>query len=199
MKDKLSLFDADDRAVSPVIGVILMVAITVILAAVIGTFVLDLGQELGDDETAPTMAIDADTHNDFEYNEDGELDGEMDDPQDFIVMSHETGDELDTDDIEIQLSDESGVDVFTLTPGGEESWEVDVEDGDLTGDHVTFEADTDDEFGAGDTIVITAAADDVDEDLSELLNPGEEYELSIIHNPSGSTPAESTIRMPAPN
>jgi flagellin-like protein len=34
---------ADDNAVSPVIGVILMVAITVILAAVIGTFVLGLG------------------------------------------------------------------------------------------------------------------------------------------------------------
>lgn len=32
-----------DRAVSPVIGVILMVAVTVVLAAVIGTFVLDLG------------------------------------------------------------------------------------------------------------------------------------------------------------
>jgi flagellin-like protein len=30
----------DERAVSPVIGVILMAAITVILAAVIGTFVL---------------------------------------------------------------------------------------------------------------------------------------------------------------
>ncbi|MFA9502397.1 type IV pilin [Natrinema sp. H-ect1] len=34
----------DERAVSPVIGVILMVAITVILAAVIAAFVLDLGQ-----------------------------------------------------------------------------------------------------------------------------------------------------------
>jgi len=33
----------DDEAVSPVIGVILMVAITVILAAVIGAFVLDIG------------------------------------------------------------------------------------------------------------------------------------------------------------
>ena len=39
------LFD-DDRAVSPVIGVILMVAITVILAAVIGTFVLGLGDQV---------------------------------------------------------------------------------------------------------------------------------------------------------
>ena len=36
----------NDRAVSPVIGVILMVAITVILAAVIGTFVLGLGDSV---------------------------------------------------------------------------------------------------------------------------------------------------------
>jgi len=40
-----------DRAVSPVIGVILMVAITVILAAVIGAFVLNLGSSVS--ETAP--------------------------------------------------------------------------------------------------------------------------------------------------
>lgn len=38
----------DDRAVSPVIGVILMVAITVILAAVIGTFVLGLGNQVSE-------------------------------------------------------------------------------------------------------------------------------------------------------
>ena len=37
----------DDDAVSPVIGVILMVAITVILAAVIASFVLGLGSETG--------------------------------------------------------------------------------------------------------------------------------------------------------
>lgn len=37
----------EDRGVSPVIGVILMVAITVILAAVIAAFVLDLGQSQG--------------------------------------------------------------------------------------------------------------------------------------------------------
>lgn len=48
---KLTALINDERAVSPVIGVILMVAITVILAAVIGTFVLGLGNSLG--ETAP--------------------------------------------------------------------------------------------------------------------------------------------------
>jgi len=45
---------ADNRAVSPVIGVILMVAITVILAAVIGGFVLGLG---GDLQSAPQAQI----------------------------------------------------------------------------------------------------------------------------------------------
>ena len=42
----------DDDAVSPVIGVILMVAITVILAAVIGTFVLGLGDNVQETPTA---------------------------------------------------------------------------------------------------------------------------------------------------
>lgn len=47
----------DDRAVSPVIGVILMVAITVILAAVIGVFVLGLGDQV--QETPPNTNFDA--------------------------------------------------------------------------------------------------------------------------------------------
>jgi len=42
----------DEKAVSPVIGVILMVAITVILAAVIGAFVLDLGSNQSQSPTA---------------------------------------------------------------------------------------------------------------------------------------------------
>ncbi|MFP9059629.1 type IV pilin [Natrialbaceae archaeon A-chndr2] len=44
MESKIQTEDeSSSRAVSPVIGVILMVAITVILAAVIAAFVLDLG------------------------------------------------------------------------------------------------------------------------------------------------------------
>jgi len=45
----------DDDAVSPVIGVILMVAITVILAAVIASFVLGLGNQTN--QGAPTTTI----------------------------------------------------------------------------------------------------------------------------------------------
>jgi len=49
-------YSDDNRAVSPVIGVILMVAITVILAAVIGGFVLGLGDSL---QSAPQAQLDA--------------------------------------------------------------------------------------------------------------------------------------------
>ena len=48
----------DERAVSPVIGVILMVAITVILAAVIAAFVLDIGP--GDSTLSAAADLEAD-------------------------------------------------------------------------------------------------------------------------------------------
>ena len=56
------LFD-DDSAVSPVIGVILMVAITVILAAVIASFVLGLGDQT--DDVSPNIQFDTD----YKYDE----------------------------------------------------------------------------------------------------------------------------------
>jgi len=59
---KLNKVFGDDRAVSPVIGVILMVAITVILAAVIGTFVLGLGDSLGENANAG-VSVDKDASN----------------------------------------------------------------------------------------------------------------------------------------
>ncbi|MFA1610389.1 type IV pilin [Halobellus rubicundus] len=66
----------EDRAVSPVIGVILMVAITVILAAVIGTFVLNLGQGL--QQTAPQASFS------FDYTDDTN-----------VTITHESGDSID--------------------------------------------------------------------------------------------------------
>jgi flagellin-like protein len=53
-QDDLNI-ETKHRAVSPVIGVILMVAITVILAAVIGAFVLEIGDQ---QETAPSTSFD---------------------------------------------------------------------------------------------------------------------------------------------
>lgn len=68
----------DERAVSPVIGVILMVAITVILAAVIGTFVLGLGQGVSN---SPDVTLD------FEYGNDGS--------NDVVNVTHNGGDRIE--------------------------------------------------------------------------------------------------------
>jgi len=51
----------DDDAVSPVIGVILMVAITVILAAVIASFVIGLGDENQTTKPSTTFEFDYDS------------------------------------------------------------------------------------------------------------------------------------------
>jgi flagellin-like protein len=55
--------DDSDRGVSPVIGVILMVAITVILAAVIGAFVLGLGDQVSNNAPQASFSFDFDGTN----------------------------------------------------------------------------------------------------------------------------------------
>ena len=80
------LRDDDSRAVSPVIGVILMVSITVILAAVIGTFVLGLGDQV--QETSPNAQWDWD-YSSSEAN---------------LTVSHQSGDSIDSDRLEITVS-----------------------------------------------------------------------------------------------
>jgi len=73
----------DDDAVSPVIGVILMVAITVILAAVIGAFVLDIG---GSQESAPQVQWDwADEPSTFSDSSGNSFEGS-------VTVSHGGGD-----------------------------------------------------------------------------------------------------------
>ena len=76
---------ADDDAVSPVIGVILMVAITVILAAVIASFVLGLGDS---QETAPNASLN------FEYIEDSGGDS--------LQVTKSGGDEIDGSNLYIR-------------------------------------------------------------------------------------------------
>jgi flagellin-like protein len=71
---------ADDDAVSPVIGVILMVAITVILAAVIGTFVLGLGGSV--QQTAPQASFT------FDYTENSGGNDDLD-------ITHDGGDSIE--------------------------------------------------------------------------------------------------------
>ena len=74
----------DDDAVSPVIGVILMVAITVILAAVIAAFVLGLGDT---EDPAPQVSFDT------EYDPDTNS-GE-------VTFTVQSGDSFDAGNVEV--------------------------------------------------------------------------------------------------
>ena len=85
---------ATERAVSPVIGVILMVAITVILAAVMAAFVLDIGQDTsvnpsagvsfseGSDENVTVQFISDDRTEGSVFVHCGGVDGDLTDPPD---------------------------------------------------------------------------------------------------------------------
>ena len=101
MFDKLPLFSTDEegeRAVSPVIGVILMVAITVILAAVIASFVLGLGDT---DDPAPSISFSTD-EGDYEF-EMSITSGDSDaDASNLEVIA------VDGDDEESEIWDEAG-------------------------------------------------------------------------------------------
>ena len=68
---KLRKLFAGDDAVSPVIGVILMVAITVILAAVIGTFVLSLGSDLQNNAPNAQFTFSEENNGDLTITHDG--------------------------------------------------------------------------------------------------------------------------------
>jgi len=101
---KLKQLLDDDDAVSPVIGVILMVAITVILAAVIATFVLGLGEQVSN--TAPQAS--------FSFQFDGDLNESDADISDgtaadgVLEMTHSGGATLDPDNVGVTGSTAGG-------------------------------------------------------------------------------------------
>ncbi|SDY40349.1 type IV pilin [Halopenitus persicus] len=92
LNDLKTLF-TEDRAVSPVIGVILMVAITVILAAVIGTFVLGMGDDLQNNQPTASFNMDFDASNGVTISHAG---GDtIDGTSDTVTIAATGGDDLD--------------------------------------------------------------------------------------------------------
>jgi len=94
----------DDDAVSPVIGVILMVAITVILAAVIGTFVLGLGDQV--QSTSPQASFS------FDQSTTGVDKGTgSEDIKDVtsVTVANDGGDQLDESRIELTVNGDAAV------------------------------------------------------------------------------------------
>jgi len=101
------LFNNDEeRAVSPVIGVILMVAITVILAAVIGTFVLGLGDQV--QQTSPNAQWDWDQNS-----------------SDALTVTHEGGDSVPVNTLEVTGSNLVSGAPACVSQGASGNWSSD--------------------------------------------------------------------------
>ena len=134
----------DDDAVSPVIGVILMVAITVILAAVIAAFVLDLGDT---DDAAPTANFE------FDYDQSSAN----------LTVIHDRGDNLDPSEVSL-----AGVNLDANESGSAPADDLDDDDYDgvqLDNDDIF---DLDDEVSAGDRFTLDFDDTNNDPDAYEL-------------------------------
>ena len=136
---KLFETDGDERAVSPVIGIILMVAITVILAAVIGAFVIGIGD---DQETVPQASFD------FDQTGDAGDDGE-------VTVEHTSGDTIPEDNIEVSVTDDMDVTSdFDGDVSAGSTATVDISDGDVeSGDSINIVWTSD---GGGDSSVLAS-------------------------------------------
>lgn len=86
-----------DRGVSEVIGVILLVAITVVLAAVIGTVVFDIGQGIGQSGPLASLSLTDAPEN---YRDDGS-------EYDAFIIEHQGGDAIALQNVRITVREVS--------------------------------------------------------------------------------------------
>lgn len=118
---RLRELQADNDAVSPVIGVILMVAITVILAAVIASFVFGLGASA--DEVQPNTSFA------FDYDNESTPGGN-------VTVTFSDGEALDADEVFFRGENLTGGEQSYSDVGSGDEWaagqsiEIDVADSD---------------------------------------------------------------------
>jgi flagellin-like protein len=156
----------DEKAVSPVIAVILMVAITVVLAGVLYVWVTSLSG--ADEEVAPTASLKLTTRD--ELNDTAQ-------DQDFAMLSHRSGDNMKWSDMKFQISDDGGT-FFIIEPDvTQTNLNVLMTKGDNIGDKDLFEV--------GESIYF--AEDGADWDAAD------DFYLKIVHNPSKSTIYDESI------
>lgn len=92
----------DKRGVSPVIAVILMVAITVILAAVVGSFVLDIGSGVSDAPPSASFSVERDTQTIQLYSPDDTRELST------LYLTHTGGESLKRENIRVTVDGEQG-------------------------------------------------------------------------------------------
>ena len=128
---ELPPFAGDDRAVPPVVGVVLMVGITVILAAVVGTVAVGFTDRF--EQSTPQTSFG------FEYDAgtaagvDCSFDVTDDSDAGTLTVAHESGEAIDGDQL------------YLLTDAGRAEWKTDCDNSDTvsTGDSIDVAVDAD--------------------------------------------------------
>jgi flagellin-like protein len=182
-----------NRSVSPVISVILMVAIVVVLAAVLSAFVLDSTESL--DDPAPNVA---DTTGEFEPETDGFRTNQI------VRVTHQAGDSVPVEEIELvvrasgpSLDAESRL---VNLPAEDDDFDPEnfengnpsnlINDGGFLSRNKIIIADGDSMWSAGDTIqfrINSGPADFTDGGNADTI------EAIIVHTSSNSILSEHTF------
>jgi len=108
---QVSKLFTDDEAVSSVIGVILMVALTVILAGAIASFVLGVGQDQSADAPQATFTFNYD-----QTDDDGDSSNDIGPEAGFVKVKHDGGDAIKSN--ELRISGEGIIDASTWGSSG---------------------------------------------------------------------------------
>lgn len=158
-----SMFNTDERGVSPVIGVILMVAITVILAAVIGSFVLGLGDSVGSSAPQASLSVD-------------EVNG------DNITLRHQGGDDVDLSETTIVFEDDDTTDVTRFDAAETDGPVL------QAADQVTADFGSGELASNGNTSNTNPSQNNINS-----LSPDDRITITVIDRPSGEIFFERTI------
>jgi len=158
----------EDRGVSPVIGVILMVAITVILAAVIGAFVLGLGDQAS--QSAPQAQISVDS---------------VDAGEDNVTLRHGGGQTIELDETRFLVTNVSEDETL--------EWNQPAEEGFSTADRIVINTDVLNDDNAT-LYTPNDEAINVDDDDNFDFNSGDRIEITIIDTRSSEIIFERNFR-----
>lgn len=164
----------ESRGVSPVIGVVLMVAITVILAAVIGGFVLELG---GGQESAPQASLSASPGQ--QTTGSGE---------DLFSIAHEGGAEIRVGEVNVFVKNAStGSTEMKFEGDSVSSGEAAVDPGADSGRAEIGGTliESSDSLTVGESLAIREKAGvDLQTNPNSDLKPGSEWQILIVHTES---------------
>jgi flagellin-like protein len=178
---------SDERAVTPVVGVVLLVGVTVVLASAVGAFAL--GFTDGVAERGPSIRTTAEPLSAYDP---GAGQGQE------VRITHEAGDPVAVEHLAIVVAvpsadTRSRLVGFPVSSDKLAAANIDGPDffderhGETVGAISTDTPDTDGRWSAGDTVGFRITSGDVE------LDPGDRVEVRLVHVPSGTVFVAETL------